>query len=277
MSNHPKSVRRTIVLLRHPRVAYHSISGLAFSPTDANVLYVTLSGFDEGTPDHPGHVFKTFNARAASPLWGNVSPPVNLPMDCLAIDPTAPARIFVGSDVGLWSTVSGGPPWFHHGPASGLPNVAVFDLRMNSVGELTAFTHGRSAFSYRNRALIEVDAPVCIPPCLLAADPRHWLIDPVDLVTLSLSLRSIEIPLRLGRQTQPLQQNFESASVPSLPPSWSSSADGGLPEWTTTSNAISGGEEGPREEPLDISAFVLDSQGPSDSSLYSPTIPILTE
>jgi hypothetical protein len=35
------------------------VSGLAFSPTDANTLYVTLSGFDESTPGQPGHLFKT--------------------------------------------------------------------------------------------------------------------------------------------------------------------------------------------------------------------------
>ena len=43
------------------------VSGLAFSPVDTNTLYVTLSGFDEGTPGSPGHLFKTVNAFASPP------------------------------------------------------------------------------------------------------------------------------------------------------------------------------------------------------------------
>src|SRR5262249_40611904 len=38
------------------------VTDLAFDSTNANVLYVTLSGFDEGTPGQAGHVFKTTNA-----------------------------------------------------------------------------------------------------------------------------------------------------------------------------------------------------------------------
>ena len=41
------------------------VSGLAFSPFDTNTLYVAFSGYDEGTPGQPGHLFKTTNAFAA--------------------------------------------------------------------------------------------------------------------------------------------------------------------------------------------------------------------
>ena len=129
------------------------ISGLAFHPKDTNTLYVTLSGFDEGTPLTPGHAFKTTNALAPTPAWSNVSPPVDLPMNCLAIDPTAGNSIFVGSDLGVWKTSNGGLTWTHDGPAQGMPNVAVFDIRMNSIGQATAFTHGRSAFAYKTVTL----------------------------------------------------------------------------------------------------------------------------
>ncbi len=332
------------------------ISGLAFSPTDANVLYATLSGFDEGTPSHPGHLFKTANALAATPAWMNVSPPVNLPMNCLAIDPNDATSIFVGSDIGVWSSANGGSSWIHQGPASGMPNVAVFDLRMNSAGQPTAFTHGRSAFVYASLPIITV------PLCDLSCFPL-W-INPEDLVTIFLPLRdelpipisdlvvqlrstpqimpyggsqvqsygtlsaemgavtrpfqfqaaggapaaagpaapsgcggivnvtfdlrsagqplrSITIPFPLGRLTQPLQQGFESALVPGLPQGWSSRAGGGQPAWTTSSNEPpnvipSGGEDGLGDQPLNISAFVPDLPSASDSSLYSPTVPIVT-
>jgi hypothetical protein len=122
------------------------VSGLAFSPWDPNVLYVTLSGFDQSTPGQPGHLFKTQNALAFVPFWVNVSPPVNLPNNCLAIDPVNASTIYVGTDQGVWVSYDGSASWVHHGPAQGMPNVAVFDLRMNFASEVTAFTHGRGAF-----------------------------------------------------------------------------------------------------------------------------------
>src|SRR5262249_44728244 len=122
------------------------VSGLAFSPVDTNILYVTFSGFDESTPGRPGHLFKTTNAFALTPTWTNVSPPVNLPNNCLAIDPNNPGNVFVGTDIGIWNSFDAGGTWIHYGPPNGLPNVAVYDLRFNSGGQLTAFTHGRGAY-----------------------------------------------------------------------------------------------------------------------------------
>ena len=43
------------------------VTALAFDPTNANVLYVTLSGFDEGTSGQPGHLFKTDDALGPPP------------------------------------------------------------------------------------------------------------------------------------------------------------------------------------------------------------------
>jgi CARDB protein/HYDIN/CFA65/VesB family protein len=126
------------------------VTDLAFDSVDANVLYVTLSGFDEGTPGQPGHVFKTTDALAASPFWLNVSPPVNIPHNTIVVTPQNPNLVYVGTDVGVWSTNSGGTlGWTHMGPSSGMPNVAVFELQMNrSTKWPVAFTHGRGAFEY---------------------------------------------------------------------------------------------------------------------------------
>ncbi|HKW30206.1 MAG TPA: hypothetical protein VJT54_12785, partial [Verrucomicrobiae bacterium] len=62
------------------------VSGLAFSPVNANVLYVALSGFNGSPPGQPGHLFVTTNALGAVPTWTDVSPPVDLPNNCVAID-----------------------------------------------------------------------------------------------------------------------------------------------------------------------------------------------
>jgi hypothetical protein len=172
------------------------ISGLAFSPFDANVLYVTLSGFNADTPGHPGHVFLTANALAANPTWTDVSPLVDEPMNCLVIDPHHSNIIFLGSDVGVWRTSDGGTTWTHHGPVLGMPNVPVYDLRMNSGGTPTAFTHGRSAFQYLpnlNESIgIVYQLPypcfICQPSPCLQCPPMDLSLDPGDVSQVSLPL-----------------------------------------------------------------------------------------
>ena len=167
------------------------VSGLAFSPTDANTLYVALSGYDEDTPGQPGHLFKTTNALAAAPSWMNVSPPVDLPNDCLAIDPNNPANIFVGTDLGVWSG-DGGGSWIHFGPADGLPNVAVYDLRFNANSQVTAFTHGRGAYlfaKYNIPILVWVGPNFHPTPNCLTCPPDQLWFNPGDQ-------ESIEVPLQ---------------------------------------------------------------------------------
>jgi hypothetical protein len=123
------------------------VTAAAFHPSNPNLLYVTLSGFDEGTPGKPGHVFKTANALSTSPTWVNISPPVNLPHNAIVLDPANPNNIYVGTDIGVWATTDGGSTWSHLGPQTGMPNVAVFDLKIQSTsGRVFAFTHGRGAF-----------------------------------------------------------------------------------------------------------------------------------
>jgi hypothetical protein len=135
------------------------VTGLAFHPADANTLYVTLSGFDELTPAQPGHVFKTTTALAAAPTWTNVSPPMNLPHNAIAVGPAQPATVYVGTDLGVWKSTDVGSTWTHHGLDVGLPNVAVFDLQISpATGQPVAFTHGRGAFALQS---IPATGPVC--------------------------------------------------------------------------------------------------------------------
>jgi hypothetical protein len=130
------------------------VTGVAFHPNNPNILYVTLSGFDEGTPGKQGHLFKTANALAAAPTWANISPPVNLPHNSLVLDPVNPNNIYVGTDIGVWSSTDGGGSWNHMGPETGMPNVAVFDMKIQGgTGRIFAFTHGRGAFMYDPNAL----------------------------------------------------------------------------------------------------------------------------
>jgi len=170
------------------------VTGLAFNPSNADTLFVALSGFDEGTPSQPGHLFRTTDALSASPSWTNASPPTDLPNDCLLIDPSNPSTLYVGCDLGVWTSPNSGASWTHLGPSQGLPNVAVFDLRMNSSGNLVAFTHGRGAFLYAlpHVPIIQVEGPI-LPVdyggCL-TCPPFNWL-NPGDLVEVEFPLVNI--------------------------------------------------------------------------------------
>ena len=143
------------------------VTAVAFDPANGNVLYVTLSGFDEATPDHPGHVFRTRTALSDNATWDNISPPVNIPHNCLAIDPKKPNTIYVGTDLGVWQTVDGGANWTHMGPESGMPNVAVYDIEVHPQTErVFAFTHGRGAFIFDPNA-------ANIPPAIASFSPTN--------------------------------------------------------------------------------------------------------
>jgi hypothetical protein len=130
------------------------VSGLAFSPVDANTLYVTLSSFDDPAFQPLGHVFKTTNALAATPSYFNASPPVDIPHNTVAVDPFNPANVYVGTDIGIWKSTDAGASWLHMGPETGMPNVAVFDLETSPAGRLVAFTHGRGAFALLTSPLL---------------------------------------------------------------------------------------------------------------------------
>src|SRR5262249_12865050 len=123
------------------------VNGLAFDPTDPNILYAALSSFDDGSPGKPGHIFKTTNALSASPAWLNVSPPLNQPFNVIRVDPSNPKVIYAGSDTGLWRSTDSATTWVHHDLQSGFPNASVYDIKINpDTGTTVAFTYGRGAY-----------------------------------------------------------------------------------------------------------------------------------
>ena len=124
------------------KVPKRYVTGIAFSPTSASTILVSLSGFDEATPSAPGHVFRTDNAKSETPAWKNISPPVNVPADTVAFGIPGSKTIFAGTDMGLWISNDGGASWAHE---AGLPNAPVTDIHVDNCGT-TVFTFGRGAF-----------------------------------------------------------------------------------------------------------------------------------
>ncbi len=127
-----------------------AVNGLAFDPTNPNTLYVGLSSFDNDNRNRgkPGHVFKSTNAMSASPLWANVSPPADLPFNVITVDPSNPRTLYAGTDAGLWRSADGAATWQRMGPDTGMPNVPVYDIKINpTTGRTIAFTYGRGAYA----------------------------------------------------------------------------------------------------------------------------------
>ena len=125
----------------------YPISSIAIDTSDASgqTAYVTIMGF--GTP----HVWQTTNAGAS---WADFSGTgtgalPDAPANSVLVD-SANGTIFVGTDVGVFSSSTASPNWSEVGPSSGasgfLPNVPVTALRLfNSGGSkrLRASTYGR--------------------------------------------------------------------------------------------------------------------------------------
>lgn len=113
---------------------------------DGLVAYVTLSGF-WGLPSK--HVFRTNDGgQTFTNVSGNLP---DVPVKTVAIDPTDPAGLFVGTDVGVFRTTNGGASWVSFN--QGLPNVSITDLRFQpGTGDLIASTFGRGMYRVKNAA-----------------------------------------------------------------------------------------------------------------------------
>ena len=115
------------------------VTRVAFDPSDANIVYATLSGFGGG------HVFRKTITEVN---WTDISPAVDIPVNALALDGGSnPAILYIGTDLGvLRRSVADGAAWevvddLH------LPNAAVSDLEINTqAGVLRAATWGRGVF-----------------------------------------------------------------------------------------------------------------------------------
>lgn len=130
-----------------------TIKALAFDP-GSDRLYVAFSGLDDPGVIRVDEVFREDIPPKIVPLHTKVP----VPHTALAVVPdrTNPAmvQVWAGTDVGVLHghchrTAAEKPcTWTHHGPAVGMPNVAVSDLQVSESGQVVAFTYGRGAFLF---------------------------------------------------------------------------------------------------------------------------------
>jgi len=128
---------------RPPGTTGAFVSWLAFDPTNENIVYATYSTF--GVP----HVWKSTDGGAtwASIDGTGVARIPDVPVHTLVVDPTNSARLFVGTDVGVFTSDDGGTTWAVEN--TGFANVITEALAIANVGatpHVFAFTHGRGVW-----------------------------------------------------------------------------------------------------------------------------------
>ena len=126
------------------------ITAIAVDQADANLAYVTLSGFGSG------HIFMTPDGGST---WQDISGNLpDSPVNDLALDPDLDGTIYVGTDTGVFVTSIGGGSWAPLG--TGLPNAIVTGVRFHKATRtLRVSTHGRGMW----------DLAVPVPPLSLTS------------------------------------------------------------------------------------------------------------
>lgn len=125
-----------------PRRGY--VSSVAFDPHNKEIGYATYSTFGGGA-----HVWRTTDGGA---VWTAIDGAgadrlPDIPVHSLVVDPTNSARLYIGTDVGVFVSNDTGASWMVE--STGFPNVITESLVVNIANGVTsvyAFTHGRGAW-----------------------------------------------------------------------------------------------------------------------------------
>lgn len=115
-----------------------AVTKIATDPNNPATAFVTFSGYTTS------RIFKTTDYGVS---WTNISGNLpSLPTNCVAVNPADANNLFVGTDLGVFSTTNGGSNWVQD--VTGMANVPVLDLDYRaSDNKLFAATHGRSMYS----------------------------------------------------------------------------------------------------------------------------------
>jgi hypothetical protein len=125
------------------------VGRIVIDPNNSDVAYVTINGFTGGTGAPQSHVWKTTNINGTSTAWTakNTGLP-DVPVNAMVIDPLDSNDLYIGTDVGVFSSTDAGAHWAPFG--TGLPIVAIFDMAIAQPGSgievLRVATHGRGMY-----------------------------------------------------------------------------------------------------------------------------------
>ncbi len=126
----------------------HWVWDVVARPDDANTVIVVMSGFGIA------HVWRgVVPPTGGATVWTDVSGTgvarlPDIPGNALAIDSSVPNTYYIATDVAVFRTTDAGTTWSPF--SEGLPNCAVFDLRLHGPSRLLrAATHGRGLWERR--------------------------------------------------------------------------------------------------------------------------------
>ena len=127
------------------------VSEIAVDRSNDRIAYAAYNGYNQGTPHHPGHIFKTTDAGKH---WKDISSNLpNVPVNSLQLDASYPGTLYAGTDVGPFVTYNGGASWQPLG--SGFPTVEIWQLNLDPANRnLAAGTHGRGAWTMHDPATV---------------------------------------------------------------------------------------------------------------------------
>jgi uncharacterized protein (TIGR03437 family) len=132
----------------HPRNG--TVSSLAFDPSNRDIAYATYSNFGGK------HVWRSVNGGAT---WQQIDGPSStgttanpkalpdIPVNCIVVDPANTQRLYVGTDIGVFTSPDGGATWAVEN--TGFANAPVEWLSVgayNGTAHLFAFSRGRGAW-----------------------------------------------------------------------------------------------------------------------------------
>jgi photosystem II stability/assembly factor-like uncharacterized protein len=120
-----------------------NVSWLEFDPTNTDILYATVSTFNNASGE--GHVFRSTDGGANWARRDSGLP--DIPAHSVAIDPARPEHIYVGTDLGIFFSPDSGATWAKED--STFANTVIESIsivRENGASTLTAFTHGRGVW-----------------------------------------------------------------------------------------------------------------------------------
>jgi uncharacterized protein (TIGR03437 family) len=126
-----------------------NVGGIAFDPTNPNVVYATYTNFKSSLSPTDAHIYKSINGGVT---WfsvdgsGSTAFP-DIPAHRILVDPRNPQTLYVASDLGVFVSTDGGITWAHD--PDEFSNVITEDLAFDQgiTGNwLFAFTYGRSAY-----------------------------------------------------------------------------------------------------------------------------------